>query len=96
MSGARPSKALHIVFNLCSTALAIGTTFFVYNHSQSHHVIDNPSALLFVAACVYFVANTLPVAIIITLTEGRRCERYGRIATSGVFLTIWSARALSG
>ena len=68
-------KALHIVFNLCSTALAIGTTFFVYNHSQSHHVIDNPSALLFVAACVYFVANTLPVAIIITLTEGRSLRK---------------------
>ena len=40
-----------------------------------HHVIDNPSALLFMAACVYFIANTLPVAIIITLTEGRSLRK---------------------
>lgn len=68
-------KLLHIAFNVCSTALAIGATFFVYNYSQSHHVIDNPSALLFVAACVYFITNTIPIATIITLTEGRSLRK---------------------
>ncbi|MGB9234933.1 MAG: diguanylate cyclase [Terriglobales bacterium] len=68
-------RPLHIVFNVCSTALAIAFTFSVYHFSLLHGGVNNPSTLLFLAACVYFVSNTLPVATIISLTEGRSLRK---------------------
>jgi diguanylate cyclase (GGDEF)-like protein/putative nucleotidyltransferase with HDIG domain len=62
---------VQVAFNVCSTALAIAATFFTYRYSLLHSAVHNPSTLLFLAACIYFVANTLPVATIISLTEGR-------------------------
>ena len=72
--GERPVP-LHVVFNVCSTALAIAATFVSYRFALLHRAVNNPSALLFVAACVYFVSNTLPVAAVISLTEGRSLRK---------------------
>jgi len=62
---------VQIAFNVCSTALAIAATFASYRFSLFHRLVSNPSTLLFLAACVYFVANTVPVAAVISLTERR-------------------------
>ena len=62
---------IQVAFNVCSTALAIAATFFLYRYSLMHSKAGNPSTLLFLAACIYFIANTLPVAIVISLTERR-------------------------
>jgi diguanylate cyclase (GGDEF)-like protein/putative nucleotidyltransferase with HDIG domain len=70
----RPNP-LQVVFNVCSTALAIAITFFAYRYPPVHHIVRNPSALLFLAASVYFVANTLPVAAVISLTERRSLRK---------------------
>ena len=43
-----------------------------------------------VAALVFFFANTLPVAVVIALTEGKSAAKSGRNATSGRSLTTWS------
>lgn len=72
--GERPVP-LHVVFNVCSTALAIAATFVSYRFALLHRAVNNPSTLLFVAACVYFVSNTLPVATVISLTEGRSLRK---------------------
>jgi len=64
----RPAP-VQVIFNVCSTSLAIAVTFATYRYCTAHSAINNPSTLLFLAACVYFVANTLPVAIVISLTE---------------------------
>src|SRR5215471_2323150 len=53
----RPAP-IQVAFNVCSTALAIAATFAVYRLSYLQRVIHNPSTLLLLAACVYFVANT--------------------------------------
>ena len=66
---------LQVAFNVCSTALAIAITFVVYRWSLFHRAISNPSTLLFLAASVYFVANTLPVAAVISLTERRSLRK---------------------
>jgi len=66
---------IQVAFNVCSTALAIAITFFTYRYSLLHRAVNNPSALLFLAACVYFVANTLPVAAVISLTEHRSLRK---------------------
>jgi len=66
---------VQVVFNVCSTALAIGATFTAYRYTLVHRVVSNPSTLLFLAACVYFVANTVPVAAVISLTERRSLRK---------------------
>ena len=63
----RPAP-LQVIFNVCSTALAIAATFGVY-HFSPFHTLNNRSTLLFLAACVYFISNTVPVATVISLTE---------------------------
>ena len=74
LDGDRPNP-IQVVFNVCSTALAIAVTFAVYRLCMSHTVANNPSSSLFLAASVYFVANTLPVAAVISLTERRSMRR---------------------
>src|SRR5271169_3241894 len=64
----RPNP-IQVAFNVCSTALAATVTFASYHYASSHRAIGRPLALLFLAACVYFLANTLPVATVISLTE---------------------------
>src|SRR5450755_1776820 len=66
---------IQVAFNVCSTALAIAITFAAYRFSLFHRAISNPSTMLFLAASVYFVANTLPVAAIISLTERRSLRK---------------------
>src|SRR5271163_758230 len=70
----RPSP-MQVAFNVCSTALAIAVTFFAYRFSLAHRAVNNPSTLLFLAASIYFVANTLPVAAVISLTERRSLRK---------------------
>jgi diguanylate cyclase (GGDEF)-like protein/putative nucleotidyltransferase with HDIG domain len=71
---ARPNP-IQVTFNVCSTALAIAATFASYRYALVHRTVNDPSTLLFMAACVYFVANTLPVAAIISLTERRSLRK---------------------
>jgi diguanylate cyclase (GGDEF)-like protein/putative nucleotidyltransferase with HDIG domain len=66
---------IQVAFNVCSTALAIAATFAAYRYPLLHRVVGNPSTLLFLAACVYFVANTVPVAAVISLTERKSLRR---------------------
>jgi diguanylate cyclase (GGDEF)-like protein/putative nucleotidyltransferase with HDIG domain len=66
---------VQVAFNVCSTALAIAVTFISYRYSMLHSAVSNPSTSLFLAACVYFVANTLPVAAVISLTERRSLRK---------------------
>jgi diguanylate cyclase (GGDEF)-like protein/putative nucleotidyltransferase with HDIG domain len=66
---------VQVAFNVCSTALAIAATFSAYRYSMNHTAVNNPSTLLFLAACIYFVSNTLPVAIVISLTERRSLRK---------------------
>jgi diguanylate cyclase (GGDEF)-like protein/putative nucleotidyltransferase with HDIG domain len=70
LSNGRPVP-VQVAFNVCSTALATAGTFFLYHYALLHSAVHNPSTLLFGAACVYFISNTLPVAIVISLTEKR-------------------------
>jgi len=66
---------MQVAFNVCATALAIAVTFASYRYSLAYHAVSNPSTLLFLAACVYFVANTVPIAAVISLTERRSLRK---------------------
>jgi diguanylate cyclase (GGDEF)-like protein/putative nucleotidyltransferase with HDIG domain len=66
---------IQVAFNVCSTALAIAVTFAAYHQIWLYHLVKNPSTLIFLAACVYFVANTVPVSAVISLTERKSLRK---------------------
>ena len=65
-----PPEQVKVVFNLSMTANAIFATYFAYRLSGGFLNHSMP-LLLVVAACAYFLSNTLPVAVVIALTEKR-------------------------
>ena len=58
-----------ILFNFCSVALAVAATFYWYHLDWFPQHGVKSGFILLLAACVYFVANTCPVAAIVCLTE---------------------------
>jgi len=68
-------RPLQMTFNVCSTALAIALAFWSYHAVLRFRGSEFPSSALFLAGFVYFIANTLPVASIIALTEERSLRK---------------------
>ncbi len=64
-----------IVFNVFSMmANAITVSYFAYQ-SLEHELGTGTLLLLVVTALIFFVANTVPVAVIIALTEGKSAHK---------------------
>ena len=67
-------KPHQVLFNLANSAFAIWLAYFAY-HKAFAELHTNVSLLLMLSACLYFVANTLPVATIICLTEQKNLRK---------------------
>jgi len=68
-------QPVRIIFNVLSmTANAICLTYFAY-YLALRPLKNSIPLLLVVAACVYFLSNTVPVSIVIALTEKRSLRR---------------------
>ncbi|MGZ4824170.1 MAG: bifunctional diguanylate cyclase/phosphohydrolase [Terriglobales bacterium] len=67
----RPRRAVRILFNVCSMmAPAIWASAFVYQHSG--RLLGHSMPLMLMAAgCVFFLTNTVPIALVISLSEQR-------------------------
>ena len=65
----RPA-AVQVWFNFCLMAISAGAAFATFHAPFWGRLASNFPVLLTVSACAYFLANTVPVAVIITLTEG--------------------------
>ncbi len=63
-----PAKVVFNVFSMMATAIAFSYLAF---HRLEHVLGESTPLLLVVTALVFFIANTLPVTIIISLTEGK-------------------------
>ena len=63
-----PAKVVFNVFGMM--APAIGLSYFAY-HRLNHFLGENTPLLLVVTALIFFLANTLPISVIISLTEGK-------------------------
>ena len=70
----RSPEAVKVAFNLAMTANGIGLTYFAYT-STADYLRHSVPMLLVVGACVYFLGNTVPVAIVIALTEERSLHK---------------------
>ena len=65
-------RAVQVVFNVASMACSIQASYDVYHASFfADGTLEAPLRLL-LAAAVYFVTNTLSIAAVIALTEGKR------------------------
>ena len=63
-----PAKIFFNVFSMMANAIAV--SYFTYHRLQSYFGESTP-ILLAITALAFFLANTLPVAVIISLTEGK-------------------------
>lgn len=67
-------RPVHLIFNFFQLSTAIGLSFWVYHHTAGafHGVVP---FMLAATAVTYFLANTIPVAAIVCLTEGGKLTR---------------------
>jgi hypothetical protein len=69
-SGGNKTKPIQFVFNACTLLNAAGLAYLVYHSQILTTIAAAHTVSLVLAATVYFLANTAPVASIIGLTEG--------------------------
>ncbi|HEX4602693.1 MAG TPA: HD domain-containing phosphohydrolase [Candidatus Angelobacter sp.] len=64
-----------VLFNVSSAAVAIAAAYFIYHGPLRTRLHPNSAFLLMLSAAVYFLLNTVPVATIIALTEGKKLQK---------------------
>jgi hypothetical protein len=64
-------NTVQAIFNFCNMALAVGVTRLMFGHEALNNLISSHGLLLALAAGAFFVVNTVPVAIVISLTEAK-------------------------
>ena len=64
-----------VLFNIASAAVAIWAAYFTYHGPLVTRLHCNSAFVLMLAAAIYFLFNTLPVATIISLTERKRLQK---------------------
>ena len=64
-------NTVQAIFNFSNMALAVGATRLMFGHPALNSMIGSHALLLALAAGAFFMANTVPVAIVISLTEAK-------------------------
>ncbi len=77
-SGQKKPKPIQVLFNVSNLANAIGLAYFAIHQGLVASGLPASALVVAVAATVYFLANTVPVAVIISLTEGKNVFRIWR------------------
>ncbi|HVZ17511.1 MAG TPA: HD domain-containing phosphohydrolase, partial [Terriglobales bacterium] len=67
-------KLAQLTFNVANMATAIFAASLAYHYTDIY-TAHTVALMLVAAACVYFVTNTVPVAIVIALTEKKRFRK---------------------
>ncbi len=68
-------RPVQVIFNICATSFAIGAAYAVFHLAIFHGRVSNSSVLLLITASTYFVCNTVPVAVVIALTEHKSLNK---------------------
>src|SRR5207302_6629219 len=74
----RKFNFVQAAFNFSNMALHISAARFFYHSRAAAEALPSHSLLLAVAAAAYFVVNSFPVAVIISLTESKSVLRAWR------------------
>ena len=70
----RKPQPIQVAFNVSSNSIAIFATYYAY-HLPAQLLRNSLPLLLMVSALTYFISNTVPVAVVISLCEGRSLRR---------------------
>ena len=70
----RKPQPVQVAFNVCSNSIAIFATYYAC-HLPAGMLGNSLPLLLMVSALTYFVTNTVPVAVVISLCEGKPLRR---------------------
>jgi diguanylate cyclase (GGDEF)-like protein/putative nucleotidyltransferase with HDIG domain len=70
---ARP-KPIQVAFNVSALMFPTLAAYAVYHGGPGHSHVSR-ALLLVAAASIYFVVNTVPIAIVISLTEGKKVRK---------------------
>lgn len=62
-------------FNVCNMALAVWTTRLIFESPTLSALVSSPSLRLGIAAAAFFLVNTVPVSVVLTLTETGKLAR---------------------
>src|SRR5205807_3884740 len=73
-AGGKP-KAVQMLFNVSVVAVAVGLGGLIFHHKLPLRIAWSSDSLLVMAAATVFLVQTMPVATIISLTEGGRILR---------------------
>jgi hypothetical protein len=65
----RKTDAVKVIFNVCNMANSVGAAYLVYSRLGQNPDLAAKVVLLTAATAAYFLVNTMPVAIIVGLTE---------------------------
>lgn len=68
-------NTVQAIFNFCNMALVVAATKFAFNYPALNSAVHSRALLLALAAIAFFVVNTVPVAIVIALTEAKNAVR---------------------
>ena len=64
-------NTVQAIFNFSNMALAVAATRLVFGYPALNNMVSAHGLVLALAAGAFFVANTIPVAIVISLTEAK-------------------------
>ncbi|MBV9075501.1 MAG: hypothetical protein JOZ10_17890 [Acidobacteria bacterium] len=64
-------NTVQAIFNFCNMALAVGATRLMFDQPALNSAVPSHALLLALAAGGFFIANTIPVAIVIGITEAK-------------------------
>jgi len=70
MAAEKRPAPVQVWFNFCLLAISAGTAYTTFHAAFWGRMASNFPVLLTASACAYFLANTVPVAVILSLTEG--------------------------
>jgi diguanylate cyclase (GGDEF)-like protein/putative nucleotidyltransferase with HDIG domain len=89
-------KLIKLLFNVASISMAVTAASHFYHLERLGSWGVKPPLMLVLAACVYFVTNTLPVAIIVSLTEGKNLIKIWRECYFWSFPYYLAGAAIAG
>ncbi|PYY00677.1 MAG: hypothetical protein DMG64_16355 [Acidobacteria bacterium] len=70
-------NTVQAIFNFSNMALAVAATRFLFGYPALNNMTSSHGLVLALAAGGFFVANTVPVAIVISLTEAKNALKRG-------------------
>ncbi|HWZ45118.1 MAG TPA: hypothetical protein VNW97_16705 [Candidatus Saccharimonadales bacterium] len=74
-SAGKSFNLVRTLFNFANMALAVGVTHLLYDSATLRAGIASSQLLLAIATAGFFLVNSAPVAIVISLTEGKNAAR---------------------